>query len=158
MKCPSKCETRHLSYFEVFWLGIPSSKIDIWNFLVFQSLEHLRSQRKHPSCSSGLANNSHKPSSFLSVLNTAQLQPLPLPGMQMCLSVCFWASRLTGTRPWTERGAHVSLTSWRGSSRSLTFACYSPSVPWIRTLWLLVTPVKWLSHTTYHLEKGIDKL
>lgn len=56
-----------LKYFGWAFLAL---RFDIWNFLVFQSLERLRSQRKHPSCSSGLANSSRKPSSFLSVHNT----------------------------------------------------------------------------------------
>lgn len=44
--------------------------------------------------------------------------------MQTCLSVCFRASCLTGTRTWTQ------TVSRRASSSSLTFACCSPSVPW----------------------------
>lgn len=138
-----------LKYFGWAFLAL---RFDIWNFLVFPSLERLRSQRKHRSCSSGLANSSRTPSSFLSALNT----PAVALASSWDANVPFGLLLSFQTDRNKDLDGDVSRRA--SSSMCLTFACYSPSVRWIRTLWLLVTPVKWLSHTTYHLEKGIDKL
>lgn len=136
-----------LKYFGWAFLALRS---DIWNFLVFQSLEHLRCQRRYPSCSSGLADSSRKPSAF-SVLNIPAI--VLASSWDANVPFCLLSSFLP------DRNKDLDADGKPKSQLQQPHLCLLFAVsPVIRTLWLWVTPVKWLSHATYHLEKGIDKL